>query len=104
MRVQLLSFPGCPNVQAVREALRRSLASAGLPVTFEEVDVTAPETPEHLRGWGSPTILVNGADVAGESPAGVCCRLYANGARHGVPSEEMIDRALSRLSTTAGQQ
>lgn len=96
MKVQLLSFPGCPNVSAARQALRRCLAAAGLPQDFEEVDVTAPQTPAHLRRWGSPTILVNGADVAGELPAGVCCRLYAARGRHGCPSDEMIYRALAQ--------
>ena len=38
MKVQLLSFPGCPNADAAREALRRSLAVAGLPASFEEID------------------------------------------------------------------
>ncbi len=70
MKVQLLSFPGCPNAEQAREALRRSLAAASLPPTFEEVDVTAPGAPEHLRQWGSPTILVDGRDVAGGSPTG----------------------------------
>ena len=98
MKIQLLSFPGCPNVNATRETLRRCLAAAGLPQAFEEVDVTAPKTPAHLRDWGSPTILVNDADVAGELPAGVCCRLYPQGGGDGGPSADMIHRALARLT------
>lgn len=104
MKVQLLSFPGCPNASAAREVLRGRLAAAGLPLTFEEIDITAPETPEYLAGWGSPTILVNGADVADESPAGVCCRLYSDGERSGVPSEALIDRALMRGSAVSSQR
>ena len=95
--IQLLSFPGCPNADAARSALRGALVAAGLPPTFEEVDITAAETPEELRNWGSPTILVNGTDVAGESPAGASCRLYSNDERRGVPADALILRALSAL-------
>lgn len=95
MRAQLLSFPGCPNADAARDALKRSLVAAGLPTNYEEVDVTRPATPELLRGWGSPTILVDGNDVARESPAGLCCRLYPSSSSRGAPSDEMIRRALT---------
>jgi hypothetical protein len=100
MKVQLLSFPGCPNAAGAREALRRSLAKAGLPPAFEEVDVTAPDTPEHLRQWGSPTILVDGRDVAGEAPMGPSCRIYrAGGGERGVPPDALIARALAEVGT-----
>lgn len=96
MKVQLLSFPGCPNADGAREALRRALAAAGLPPTFEDVDVTASGTPEHLRQWGSPTILVDGRDIAGEPPTGPSCRIYRSGTGgRGVPPDELIARALS---------
>ena len=94
MKVQLLSFPGCPHADAAREALRRALAAAALPVNFEEIDVSAADTPEQLRRWGSPTILVDGVDLAGEAPTGLSCRLYANDTQPGVPSDETIRRAL----------
>jgi mercuric ion transport protein len=95
MKIQLLSFPGCPHADEARDTLRRVLVAAGLSPRFEEVDVTAPQTPEPLRNWGSPTILLNGADVAGESPEGPSCRLYEDGKLRGVPSDEMIRRALA---------
>ena len=96
MKIQLLSFPGCPNADATREALRRTLIASGLPPSFEEVDVTAPETPDRLRAWGSPTILVDGHDLAGAAPTGPGCRFYEvvpEGLR-GVPPDELIRRAL----------
>jgi mercuric ion transport protein len=84
--VQLLHFPGCPHVDAARAALR----AAG--ISFDEVDVTAPGTPAALRNWGSPTILVDGRDVAGSpQPTGLSCRLYSSG---DAPSVEMLHRAL----------
>lgn len=82
MKIQLLYFEGCPNVDAARNALREALAAEKLDVAVEEIDVEAPSAPTWARGWGSPTILVDGVDVAGATPsdASSCCRLYADGA------------------------
>ncbi len=99
MKVQLLTFPGCPNAEAAREALRSMLASSGIVSPIEEVDTTAPDTPEPLRGWGSPTVLIDGRDVGGqETPTGASCRLYrdGDGRHHGIPSETLLRAALVR--------
>jgi hypothetical protein len=97
MKVQLLTFPGCPNAVAARELLQRVLTSSGTCASIEDVDTTAPETPEELRGWGSPTILINGHDVAHETPRGSCCRLYrdAEGRARGTPDESLLRSALN---------
>jgi hypothetical protein len=96
MLVQLLYFPGCPNVSAAREALRQALMKVDPAPHLAELDVTAAHTPTHLRSWGSPTILVNGADVAGDDAAGSCCRLYPGSGTRGAPSPAMIEAALRR--------
>ena len=82
MKIQLLYFEGCPNVDAARAALRAALAVEKLALAVEEIDVEAPSAPTWARGWGSPTILIDGVDVAGAQPsdAASCCRLYADGA------------------------
>lgn len=95
MRVQLLTFDGCPNAAAARRALRRCLEAAGLPSSFDELDTGGPDTPDELKNWGSPTILVDGVDVGGESiPTGTSCRLYDNPDHRGVPSDDAILAAL----------
>jgi len=100
MKVQLLYFPGCPNADAARAALRRSLDALRLRVPIEEIDVTAGDGPQHLRDWGSPTILVDGVDVGGQrASTGASCRLYAVGGdpeSRGVPPEGAIRAALER--------
>jgi mercuric ion transport protein len=99
MRIQLIYSDDCPNVDAARAALLRSLAAEDLSVSVEELDVAAPGTPEHLRTWGSPTILIDGVDVGGETaPTGRCCRLYDGASSRGVPSDEMIVEALRSRS------
>jgi hypothetical protein len=96
-RIQLLSFEGCPNTDRARETLKAAIASAGIRASIEEVDLNSAATPEPLRGWGSPTILVNGRDVGGqEGPSGAACRVYADKAGHllGFPSAALLRAAL----------
>jgi len=98
MRVQLLYFEGCPHVNAARRVLRAALGGAGVgEVVVEEVDVEAPSTPPEFRGWGSPTILIDGVDVAGERvPQGLTCRLYEADGSVGVPSQGLIEERIRR--------
>ena len=92
--VELLYFPGCPHVVAAREQLRRAFTAAGLAASWTEHDVTA-DAPAHVRGYGSPTILVDGCDVAGAGPVeGASCRVYAGSEVSGAPPLEAIVAAL----------
>ena len=76
MDVQFLAFSDCPLADPARENLKKALAECGMS-DFEEIDILDPASPEDLRGWGSPTILLNGLDVTG-LPKGnsVSCRVY----------------------------
>src|SRR3954463_16237267 len=96
MLVQLLFFPDCPNVDAARTTLHEALARFENPPAVAELDVTAPNAPPDLRSWGSPTILIDGADVAGADATASCCRLYPQSATRGAPSVAMIEAALRR--------
>jgi hypothetical protein len=94
--VQLLYFPDCPNVDAARKTLAQALGQLEDAPSVAEIDVTDPGTPRHLRGWGSPTILVDGADVADGHPSDACCRLYPKSEERGAPSLAVIEAALLR--------
>ena len=96
MRIQLLTFPGCPHAETARATLRALLATPGIAVEVEEVDTTAPDTPESLRRWGSPTVLIDGVDIEGEEPTGPSCRLYRDehGRIQAGPSVSRLLRAL----------
>ena len=76
IRIQLLTFAGCPLAEAAKVELQAALAELGT-VDYTEIDILDPATPEALRGWGSPTILVDGSDITGQ-PKGddVGCRVY----------------------------
>jgi hypothetical protein len=97
MLIQLLYCPDCPNVGAAREALREALANVGGNWQVTELEVTRPGAPAHVKSWGSPTILVDGVDVARDDASGSCCRLYPGSATRGAPSPGMIEDALRRV-------
>jgi glutaredoxin len=100
MKIHLLHFQGCPNVDAARAALRDALAAEKLDVAIEEVDVEDEAAPVWARGWGSPTILIDGQDVAGQQPSGSsCCRLYQDGA----PSVEVIRARIAAARAELGR-
>lgn len=63
MQIDLVYFEGCPHVADARQRLRDALALVDSPTGWCEWDTHAVATPEHLRGYASPTVLVNGVDV-----------------------------------------
>jgi len=100
--VELLYFPDCPNVPAAREQLRRAFAAIGAPPAWAEVDVSSDDAPLHARGYGSPSILVDGKEVTGAAPGGgSSCRIYSGSDVRGVPPLEAIVAALRASPSSA---
>lgn len=68
--------------------MEAALADCGL-AEYEQIDILDPKTPDGLRGWGSPTILLDGVDITGQ-PKGdsVSCRVYPG--VKGVPDRTAI--------------
>ena len=97
-RVELVYDHDCPNVDEARAALLHAFAQVGVSLVWVEWDRKAPDSPAYVRGYGSPTILVNGKDVAGaQLGTGVdCCRVYSSDERglRGIPPVELIVAAL----------
>jgi hypothetical protein len=80
MRVELLWWEGCPSHPQALADLRDALRDEGVPEEALEVRHIATEAEAEEAGFpGSPTIRVDGEDVAppghGE-PAGLTCRVY----------------------------
>ena len=105
-RVELVYDRDCPNVDAARAALRCAYAEIGVAPAWVEWDLKARDAPHYVRGYGSPTILVNRKDVAGAEPhAGAdCCRLYHSdeGGVRGVPPVKEIVAAIRRNHGISG--
>jgi hypothetical protein len=102
--VELVYDADCPSVGRAREQLLRAFARAGLEARWREWRADDPEAPAHVRGFGSPTILVDRRDVAGaEQVVGArSCRLYgrAGDELRGAPSVALIIAALLRSGRT----
>ena len=96
--IELIFDRDCPNAEVARQNLGDALVAAGLPPRWTERDRADPDGPPHVQRFGSPTILIDGRDVAGQDPTDgtSSCRLYATGSGQmsGVPPIELIAAAL----------
>jgi hypothetical protein len=106
MKVEVLYFQGCPNHQPTVERVRQVLLEQGIPPEVTEIEVSDDRRVAAVEFVGSPTVRINGVDVEpGVEPierGRLYCRTYLeNGKRVGVPSQDLIRRAV--LSTTAQQ-
>lgn len=95
MNIELIYFKGCPNVEPTRANLKAALKKIDGVAKWQEWEQNNPDAPAYVKGYGSPTILVEGQDIAG-GPGDCCargnCRIYPDGT--GTPTQEMILKAL----------
>ena len=100
MKIEILTFEGCPNAQAARELVERVIADVGTDVELTYVNVSDPDAAERLRFLGSPTIRVDGRDI---EPGGddrteyaLACRVYrTEKGTSGTPEESWLREALA---------
>ena len=80
MKVEVLYVSDCPSHPAAVKLVKDVLAAAGVATDVHEVLVRDEVMAGELKFVGSPTIRINGRDVAGESEMAknfaLCCRLY----------------------------
>lgn len=87
LHIELVYDPGCPNVGQARDVLTSACREAGIPAVWTEWNSEDDDCPAHARNLGSPSVLVNGEDVAPgphpwaerEAGAGPRCRVYRDG-------------------------
>jgi hypothetical protein len=84
--------------------LKEILAAGGVAAEIHEVAVTNAAMAEALRFCGSPTIRINGRDIAAESEDvgnfALSCRLYPGDKQRGIPPVDMIQRAVRDAQAT----
>ncbi len=104
MNVELIYDADCPNAEKTRSLLIKAFTQTGVSARWREWERSAPESPEYVRFYGSPTILVDGKDIAGVAPnAGIrVCRVYKSeqGNLSRTPPLEAICSALRRASSS----
>jgi hypothetical protein len=77
--VELLWWEGCPSTEEAVQELRVVLSGLGLDeVEVRMREISSDEDADQAGFIGSPTVLVDGADVAPQpgEPAGLSCRVY----------------------------
>jgi len=107
MRVEVLYFEGCPNLAPTVERVRAELLSQGVTEEIEGVKIHNQAEAEALGFLGSPSVRINGLDIEREArnlkSFGMSCRTYLEGTvRSGLPSSDMIRRALNEQTIQAG--
>lgn len=79
-KVEVLYFAGCPNYMATVQLVHDALLSEGLTAPVELVAVETQEVAERERFYGSPTVRINGRDVAPptdvQARPALACRVY----------------------------
>ena len=98
MKLEVFYVSECPSHPAAVKLVRDVLAAQGIATPIHEVLVRDEQMACELRFLGSPTIRINGKDVAGESPTAknfaLSCRLYPGSEQIGLPPAEVIHRAV----------
>jgi hypothetical protein len=100
VRVEVLYVPNCPHHPTAVKQLRAVLAAAGILVEIHQVAVTDTKTAQELKFRGSPTVRINGRDIAGEShdpeSFALACRIYEGAKDTGLPPIEMMQNAVRK--------
>ena len=98
MNVEILYVAECPSHPAAVKLVKEVLAEEGVPAEIREVLVADAQSAGALKFRGSPTIRINGRDVAEEPHEtqnfGLGCRLYCESKQIGLPPAEWIRRAV----------
>ena len=99
MKVEVLTFEGCPNARSARELVERVAAESHVDVDIAHVNVPDPEAAERLRFLSSPTIRVDGHDIEPGADRRteyvLACRIYRSEERiTGVPDDRWLRDAL----------
>jgi mercuric ion transport protein len=102
--VELIYDHDCPNITQARENLLRAFDQVHLTPQWREWNRSDPAAPPYVRTFGSPTVLVNGKDVAGPGLAdAACCRIYATGggSHQRAPPVALIAAELAKAEESA---
>lgn len=78
--IELLWWEGCPSTERALAELREALAAVGIAGVEVNTREIRTDADARTAGFlGSPTILIDGVDVAGASedePSALNCRVY----------------------------
>src|SRR5947209_2648021 len=96
-RIELLMFDGCPNSPIMKANLLAAMHALHITTRPTVVDILKLPAGDVRKGYGAPSVLVNGKDLFGHkkpkpSEALPSCRLYHGG----VPTAAEIEKRLGK--------
>ncbi|MGK5088829.1 hypothetical protein WDW86_14825 [Bdellovibrionota bacterium FG-2] len=98
MKLEILYFEGCPNLEPTISLVQTIVQRLAPGAQVQEIRITSEEHAKKEISLGSPTIRINGADIEGrmhpDTEASMACRIYSDG--KGVPPEWMVEAAILR--------
>lgn len=78
--IELLWWAGCPSTDKAQAELEQALGDVGLSgARVRRTEIATEEEAKEARFVGSPTILIDGVDVASpdaDEVVGLSCRVY----------------------------
>jgi hypothetical protein len=108
--IELLWWAGCPSTDKAQADLEQAIRDVGLSgVGVRRTEITTDDEARTRSFVGSPTILVDGADVASPEPeeaVGLSCRVYRRRDGRIAPTpdpddmREALGRALARKESS----
>ena len=63
--IEFLGTGSCANSPIMEKKLQEALALKGLAETYSYIDIKKLPEGDFRRGYGTPTVLVNGEDIFG---------------------------------------
>jgi glutaredoxin len=98
VKLEYQYFEGCPNHELMHSNMITAIIGLEDKIEIYEVHVEDEEKAKEVGFIGSPTLLINGADIDGVIPLSIprlSCRYYSDG----IPSIEKIrDEILNQLN------
>lgn len=101
-KIEFLWWEECPSWDRALEMLREAMREEGLdPESVALTEIDSDEDAERAGFPGSPTILIDGADLdppATEAPRGLTCRVYRlrDGRASPLPDPQDLREALRK--------
>lgn len=101
MVIRVLTFEGCPNSQATKDLVQRTLGELHVQAEVEHIQVQNQEEAIRYHFLGSPSIQVDGQDIEMDRRAdepSFACRVYRTPAGlSGVPPRRLLVDALEQV-------
>jgi len=100
MKVALLYFDGCPNVETAYSRLKEALENLAPGTLIEKVNIQSEADARAHKFYGSPSVHIDGVDLEHDEarPSAMTCRIYDDGA----PPRWLIEAKILRAQSLKG--